>query len=90
MFALRQTAFFCLFLLGKNTFFSNKTNEIFYEILVLIRLSDGLTCYSCTGCNDPFNANNAQTTTVNASQGYSCSVSEVFFSHYCLNVYYAK
>lgn len=85
MFGLQQTTFFCLFLLSKNTFFCYKLNEILYEILVFSHLSDGLSCYSCVHCGDPFNASNAQITNVSDSDGYSCIVSE-FFSYRYSNV----
>ncbi|CAF0890122.1 unnamed protein product [Adineta steineri] len=42
-------------------------------LLALIQLSDGLTCYTCAGCNDPFNKENVATQTVSDNSGYSCT-----------------
>jgi hypothetical protein len=36
---------------------------------------DGLACYSCSNCNDPFNPNYVQVLYQNDSMAYYCSVS---------------
>ena len=41
-------------------------------------MSNGLACYSCINCNDPFNSLYIQVLYVNDSLGYYCSVSYVY------------
>jgi hypothetical protein len=75
MSTLTSLAVVCLILLGKLTNIRKQIFKINIYSLAWNQLTDGLACYSCTNCNDPFNQNYIQIAYSNDTIPWYCSVS---------------